>query len=137
LLTGTAFLLALVSFGQTNPGFKKTAAPPRTVTEVSPTSIESNLVQGRLIMTKTLTKGDGNAFVASYTLTWSNTAGFNSRKPIKITLNKSSFDAVFQNGGTEFSKHYDKLSQFVQEKQLNLTEEKGWVDLVTYFNGLQ
>jgi hypothetical protein len=131
-----AVLATSVVHGQGNPGFKKTAAPPRTILEVSPSAIETNLVQGRLIMTKSLNKGEGSSFIASYVLTWSNTAGFNSRKPIKIKLDEASFDAVFRNGGAEFSKHLEKMTAYVQEKKLNLTEEKAWVELITYFNGL-
>lgn len=100
------------------------------------TSYETNLVAGVLSLTKGAQKGDGLAFETIYTLVRSKDPVLNNRKPIRIGLSRKSFDSVFTYVSAEMSARRVLLDRYVTEQKILLDTEKGWVDLVRYYNSL-
>ncbi|MES2371410.1 MAG: hypothetical protein V4557_02445 [Bacteroidota bacterium] len=99
-------------------------------------SFETNLVPGGLTLTKGSKNGDGLAFETFYTLVRSKDPVLNNRKPIKIGLSRKSFDSVFTYVSAELSARRVQLERYVTEQKISLDTEKGWIDLVRYYNSL-
>jgi hypothetical protein len=140
----TLFLLAILSTGLVTRAQKiplARATPVSKSVEVAKegtvTSFETNLVPGRLSLTKAFQKGDGQVFEVAYALVKNNDASFNNRKPVRIALNRKSFDSVFTKVSSEVAGKFNILNKYVQDNSLSLNEEKGWISLVKYYNSLQ
>ena len=118
----------------------KAAAPVSKKLEVAKegtiVSFETNLVAGDLSLTKGYQKGDGEIAATFYTLVKSRDLTFNNGKPIKIGLSRKSYDSVFTRVSAEVSAKRPVLDKYISEKKISLDSEKGWVDLVRFYNSL-
>ena len=119
---------------------KKTASapvlPPRTVSIATATSFESTLVTGNLSFIKTFQQGDGKDFVAVYSVAKTNDASFNNRKPIQVSLSRQSFDSVFTKTSSDLAAKWNQLNKYVESNKISLSDEKGWMNVINYFNSL-
>jgi hypothetical protein len=126
--------------GKTGGNTLKAAAPVSKKIEVAkegtPVSFETNLVPGILTLTKGYQKGDGDAFETFYTLVKYKDPTFNNRKPVRIGLSRKSFDSVFTYVSAEMSAKRVILDRYLAEQKISLDNEKGWIALVRYYNGL-
>jgi len=136
----TFILICFLLAGIFSMAQKKTssapAAAPKTMNNVSATSFESTIAAGTLSLIKTFRQGDGKDFVAIYSLAKSNDASFNNRKPIQISLSRQSFDSVFTKTSSDLNAKWGVLNKYIESNKLLLTEERTWINLVNYFNGL-
>ena len=107
-------------------------------TTVSPTSFESSLVQGKLALLKVFTKEGANSeFSLVYkVVSYSNTGLLNNGKPVSIRLNQQSLDSLFTRTSPELSAKSASIKKYVLDNKISLTEEKGWVSVLNYFNRL-
>jgi hypothetical protein len=108
-------------------------APPKVGKTAEALSFSSTLAEGKLIFTKVFKRDNSNAFVPSYTL---QNPSHNNGQPVEIKLNKENFDTYFKTT-QELSSKWTLVAKFAQEKNLSYSEEKGWVTLIGYYNGLQ
>jgi hypothetical protein len=136
LILGSFLLAGIFTYAQkkTTTGAVKTA--PKTVITATPTSFESSLVNGTLSFIKTFQQGDGKDFVAVYSLSKSNDASFNNRKPIQISLSRQSFDSVFTKTTSDLAAKWALMNKYIESNKVSLTNEKGWIDVIGYFNAL-
>lgn len=100
------------------------------------TGYEATIAAGRLSLAKVITAEEGEPVVQGYTLTLYSDNSFNNRKPVKIGLSRKSFDSVFTRGSAEMVAKYPKLNKYVTDNKLSLSEEKGWISIIEYFNTL-
>jgi len=115
-------------------GAQTAKEPPPTVGKTAEAlSFSSNLAEGKLIFTKVFKRDNSNAFVPSYSL---QNPSHNNGQPLEIKLNKENFDTYFKTT-QELSSKWTQVVKFAQEKNLSYTEEKGWMSLIGYYNGLQ
>lgn len=136
------FLLSFLLFGfvanaQTATTAKK-AEPPLIARTASLISFEATLVSGKLNLFKTLTRDPETSNTSlSYILTGSeNPKNFNSGKPLGIKLSRDFFDGAFMRSSPEIADKFASLTRFVQDKNLSLNDEKGWISLINYYNSL-
>lgn len=115
-----------------NPVSKKT----EVAKEGTVVGFQTNLVPGDLTLTKGYQKGDGLAFETVYTLIRSKDPVANNRKPIRIGLSRKSFDSVFTYVSAEMSARRVILDKYITDQKISLNSEKGWIDLVRYYNNL-
>ncbi len=130
LLTGV-FCLAQKKTNTTPP-----ASPARSTVNATTNSFESTLVTGNLNFIKTFQPGDGKDFVAVYSLAKTDDASFNNRKPIQISLSRQSFDSVFTKTSSDLAAKWNQLNKYIESNKILLSEEKGWMNVISYFNGL-
>ncbi len=125
-----------------NAQTRKNNSGAQPVTAAAPTkegvltSFETSLATGTLSLNKVIEKGDGQSFVTSYTLSKSGDASFNNGKPLKIQLNKQSFDQAFPKTSSEAAAKWNSLNKYVTNRKISLTDEKGWIAAVNYYNSL-
>ncbi len=130
-------LMGSFSFAQ-----KKTTSAPTTPVKATVSanattnSFESTLVAGNLNFIKTFQQGDGKDFVALYSLAKTNDASFNNRKPIQISLSRQSFDSVFTKTNSELAGKWNQLNKYIESNKVLLSDEKGWINVISYFNSL-
>ena len=99
-------------------------------------SFETDITYGKLILSKT-TKQEGNAdLITSYKVFDRNDRTFNNKKPLVITLTKQSFTTTFSNTTTEMAAKLPLLLKYIDDNKLVLTEEKGWIYVINYYNSL-
>lgn len=138
ILIGFLFI-GFAADAQSGNGSKQ-ASPPRTITNVTPFSYESAIVQGKLNLNKTFNREqNGTDYTLSYNLTASseNSNPFNNGKPLEIKLTKDFFDGVFLKASADIAGRSSLLAKFVQEKNILLTGEKGWISVISYYNDLR
>ena len=99
-------------------------------------SFETDIAYGKLILTKT-TKQEGNAdLITTYKVFDRNDRTFNNRTPLMITLTKQSFNNTFSNTTTEMAAKLPLLLKYIDDNKLVLSEEKGWINVINYYNSL-
>lgn len=135
-----SFLLAgMVSYAQTGSS-TGSSGKVKTVDKIGPTatvtSFESSLVTGNLSLIKIFVQGETKEFVPVYNLSKSNDPTFNNRQPVQISLSRQSFDSVFTKTNAELSGKWNLLNKYVENNKIVLSEEKGWVAVISYFNSL-
>ena len=135
-----SFLLAgMVSYAQTSSS-SGPSGKVKVADKIGPTatvlSFESSLVTGNLSLIKTLVKGETKEFAPVYHLSKSNDASFNNRQPIQISLSRQSFDSVFSKTNAELAGKWNQLNKYVENNKIVLSEERGWVAVISYFNSL-
>ncbi len=130
------FVLAVSGMAQTKPAVPKTTAAPKTIATATPSSFEASLVQGTLTLNKELKQGDGKDFIAVYTLL-KDDAGFNGRKPIRVSLSRQSFDSVFTRTTADLAAKWPILNKHIEDNKLTLTSENDWINLISLFNNLR
>lgn len=146
IAVGTAFMkqsILLVSFllaGMVSHGQTSSSGKVKPVDKIGPTatviSFESSLVTGNLSLIKTFIKGGTTEFVSVYHLSKSNDASFNNRQPVQISLSRQSFDSVFTKTNAELAGKWNQLNKYVENNKIVLSEERGWVAVISYFNSL-
>jgi len=110
---------------------------PKVFNVVGPSEYESSLVSGKLTLNRSYVKDQGsNSYKLSYTIVSSDLGSSDKVKTLELKLSKDFFEVAFLKFSADISARSASLSKFVQEKNLSLTDEKGWVDLVRYFNAL-
>ncbi len=124
----------IFSFAQ-NKNNATTASVMKPSTEAIATSFEAELVSGSLSFIKTFKKGNGKEFIPVYSLS-KNDVYFNGRKPIPISLSKQSFDSVFTKTTSDLAGKWATMNKYIESNKISLTEEKGWINVISYFNGL-
>jgi hypothetical protein len=132
--------LVICANGQTrknNSSTQPVVTAPAPTKEGVLTSFETSLAPGALSLNKVIEKGDGQSFVTSYTLSKRGDASFNNGKPLKIQLNKESFEQAFPKTSSEASAKWNSLNKYVTNRKISLTDEKGWIAAVNYYNSLQ
>lgn len=102
---------------------------------IAPTSFESQIVNGKLTLIKTVTRdGNGNPQTPSYSVICYDDPKFlNNGKAVDIRLTQLSFESFFSSNNALSSKKQD-LAKFVQQNNINLTDEKGWIATIKHFN---
>lgn len=120
-------VLVVNGMAQTKP------AASKTIATATPSSFEASLVQGTLTLNKELKQGDGKDFVVVYTLL-KNDAGFNGRKPIRVSLSRQSFDSVFTRTTADLAAKWPLLNKHIEDNKLTLTTENDWISLINRFN---
>lgn len=96
---------------------------------------EKVLYPGRLSFSKAYRQSEyGPAFTLVYSLRISADNSFNNRQPVAIGLSRKSFDSVFTRGSSELAAKYPMLNKYVNDNNISLTDEKGWIAVVKYFN---
>jgi hypothetical protein len=113
-------------------------APAKAVVSATATttSFESTLVAGNLSFIKTFQQGDGKGFVAHYSLAKTDDASFNNRKPIQISLSRQSFDSVFTKTSSDLAGKWNQVNKYIESNKILLSDEKGWMNVINYFNSL-
>ncbi len=108
---------------------------PKTI---SPSSFESPIVNGKLTMLRTTERdANGNPTPPSYSIICYEDPSFlNNGKAVDVRLTQLSFESFFNSNAAIASKK-QAVVKFVQEKNLPLTEEKGWINALKYFNSLK
>ena len=111
---------------------------PKTFNVVNPNNYESSLVQGKLILNKKIEKiQNSNSFSSpSYTIISSNESSSLKEKPLEIKLSNQFFETVFLRATTEISDKSAYLIKFVQVNKISLNDEKGWIELIKFYNNL-
>lgn len=99
---------------------------------------ESALVSGKLTLSKVFTRDQetSNSTVSYSISATSNASQFNNGKPLDIKLNRDSFDGAFIRSSADIAGKSTQLNRFLQEKNIALTDEKGWISLIHYYNSL-
>lgn len=124
---------------KTNATTTETATPAKPAPQnVAPTSFENSLVQGRVTLLKAFhASATGAPLPTTYLVAcYAEPNLLNNGKPLDITLTQQSFDNVFKST-TGMASRYPALSKYVADNKLNLTDEKGWIAAVKYFNSLK
>lgn len=111
---------------------------PKTFNVVNPNNYESSLVQGKLILNKKIERiQNSNSFSSpSYTIISSNESSSLKEKPLEIKLSNQFFETVFLRATTEISDKSAYLIKFVQVNKISLNDEKGWIELIKFYNNL-
>jgi hypothetical protein len=132
------FVLAAAFSNAQKTNSTKSADGVRVVVTVTPNVFESNLAAGKLNLLKTLTiDQQGSAPKISYSLAGSSIfKSFNSGKPLEIKLSKNSFEGALLRALGDTGDKSSALTQFVQQKNLSLDDEKEWIALINYYNNL-
>lgn len=130
------FILAVNGMAQTKPAATKPTTAPKTIATATPSSFEASLVLGTLTLNKELKQGEGKDFIAVYTLL-KNDAGFNGRKPIRVSLSRQSFDSVFTRTTADLAAKWPVLNKHIEDNKLTLTTENDWINLISLFNNLR
>lgn len=130
-------LSGFIGQAQTASQFKHVAAPPRVYASATPSSYETNLTQGKIILSKTFKKGDTEDFETIYTLINNAGRSVDNRKPIRVAMNQRSFDSVFTRVSAEMSDKWPVLNKYITENKLSMADEKGWISVINYYNSLQ
>ncbi|MEN9684773.1 MAG: hypothetical protein RLZZ28_559 [Bacteroidota bacterium] len=141
LVVFTGMFFCAISQSKTNGTASKnsTTKPPaqtKTAAIATPTEFESQIVYGKLILTKTIIQGDGQVATIRYTLSNFTDRSLNNRKPISVAISKNSFDSVFTKTTAELAAKYPSLNKFIAEKNISLADEKGWIAVLNYYNSL-
>lgn len=136
LLVTALVVLTVSGMAQTKPAATKTTAAPKTIATATPSSFEASLVQGTLTLNKELKQGDGKDFITVYTLLKKD-AGFNGRKPIRVSLSRQSFDSVFTRTTADLAAKWPLLNKHIEDNKLTLTTENDWISLINLFNNLR
>ncbi len=141
LLITAGFLLAgICVFGQKKAVTATPVAPSTSNVPVSTNgvfaSFESSLVSGTISLNKSFKQGDGKDIIVVYSLQ-KNDPYFNGRKPIPISLSKQSYDSVFTKTTSDLAGKWAVMNQYITENKIPLSTEKGWIDIITYFNKLK
>lgn len=132
--------LAIAGMAQTqtkNSLFKKVDPLPNTNTPKEAVIIgySANIAAGELTLIKSLQKsGEGSSMVLSYSVTKRNDNSFNGGKPLSVTLDAGSFDALFSQ--SSLSSRRSQVRKYVADHNLSLSDEKGWVAAIRYYNGI-
>jgi hypothetical protein len=114
------------------PAQQRGVAVPKNI---SPTTFESQIVNGKLTLIKTVTRdANGNPQTPTYSVTCYDDPKFlNNGKALEIRLTQLSFETLFSSNSTLSAKKQD-LAKFVQQNNINLTDEKGWITTIKHFN---
>ena len=122
---------------QTSTASKK-ADPPLIARSATILYFESTLASGKLNFCKTMTRDQETSNTSlSYMLSVSeNTKTFNNGKPLGIKLSRDFFEGAFMRSSPEIADKSAALTRFVQDKNISLTDEKGWISLINYYNSL-
>ena len=116
----------------------KQAAPPRTYASATPSSFESDLISsGKVRFSKAFKQGDGKDFVAIYSIRNTGERNLEQNRPIQVKLGRESFDSVFTKTTADMAAKWKILDKYITDNKISLTEERGWVNVLTYYNGLQ
>ena len=116
---------------------KSSTVTPQTFNIVGPTNYESSLIQGKLILYKKFAKDAGNSgYTLSYSLTSSNEKSPIKDKPLEMKLSKDFYETVFLKASPEIADKSAYLNKFVSERNISLADEKGWIEVIRYFNAL-
>ena len=135
LLMATAIWFAGDAQAKTN-ATRAASATPKIIPTTTPTSFETNLAQGKINLTKAFKKTDGSQFLVVYSISYATARAANNRKSMEIKLDQTSFDAIFSAPSSEMSGKTGQLNKYILDHKISLTEEKGWTDLINYYNGL-
>jgi hypothetical protein len=136
LVLTTAVLFADAQTKKTNVSPAPAAKSPVSSTATL-TSFETSLVQGKLTLRKTFNKSsDGALFTTNYSVVNSTSRASDNSKVVSISLNRESFEMVFTRGTTDMTDKLPTLNKFISDKNISLTEEKGWVAVLDYYNNL-
>ena len=130
-------LAVFICHAQTATQFKHVAAPPRVYATATPSAFETSLTQGKITLYKTYKKGDTKDFETIYTIINNAGRSVDNRRPIHVAMNQTSFDSVFTRVSAEMSDKWPILNKYITENKLSLTDEKGWISVINYYNGLQ
>ena len=129
-------IIGLVASAQSKTNSTKAVASPKPVINSTINSFETDIAYGKLILTKT-TKQEGNAdLITTYKVFDRNDRTFNNRTPLMITLTKQSFNNTFSNTTTEMAAKLPLLLKYIDDNKLVLSEEKGWINVINYYNSL-
>ena|GEM_PF-950601 len=116
---------------------KSNVVTPQTFNVVGPTNYESSLIQGKLTLNKKFAKDAGNSgYTLSYTLISSNEKSPIKDKPLEMKLTKDFYETIFLKASPEISDKSASLNKFVTERNISLSDEKGWIEIIRYFNAL-
>lgn len=128
-------VVSLAASAQSKTNSTKATSNPKPVVNSNINTFESDIAYGKLILTKTLHQSENKELVTSYKLFDRYDRNFNNRNPLMVTLSKQSFDNAFANT-IEMAAKLPLLNKFINENKLVLSEEKGWVAVVNYYNSL-
>ena len=129
-------VVSLIASAQAKTNSTKATANLKPVLNSKINTFESDLVYGKLIFTKSTHQDENKELITSYKLFDRNDRTFNTRKPLMVILSKQSFDNVFANTTTDMATKLPILNKFIDENKLVLSEEKGWVTVLNYYNSL-
>ena len=116
---------------------KSSAVTPQTFNIVGPTNYESSLIQGKLTLNKKFAKDAGTSgYALSYSLVSSNEKSPIKDKPLEMKLSKDFYETVFLKASPEIADKSAYLNKFVSDRNISLADEKGWVEVIRYFNAL-
>lgn len=116
---------------------KSSAVTPQTFNIVGPTNYESSLIQGKLTLNKKFAKDAGTSgYTLSYSLVSSNEKSPIKDKPLEMKLSKDFYETVFLKASPEIADKSAYLNKFVSDRNISLADEKGWVEVIRYFNAL-
>ncbi len=116
----------------------KVAAPPRTYATATPSSFRSDLISsGKVRFTKTLKPGENNDVITIYSIRNTGERNLEQNRPIQIRLSRESFDSVFTKTSADMAARWKTLDKYITDNKLSLTEERGWVTILSYYNELQ
>ena len=128
--------VSLAASAQSKTNTTKATSNPKPVVNSNINTFESDIVYGKLILTKSTHQVENKELVTTYKLLDRYDQTFNNRNPLMVTLTKQSFDNVFTNTTTDMAAKLPLLNKFIDENKLVLSEEKGWVAVVNYYNSL-
>ena len=129
--------LSLYTFAQVTTSAAKKEATPKTYNIVSPGSYEATIVSGKASISKLQVKeGSGNAYISKYSLLIEADKPDGKEKVIEMKLSKQYFETVFLNASPDISQKSARLTKYVSDRNMLLTDEKDWILLVKYYNSL-
>ena len=143
----TKFLLFILSFAlvgmvssqntkSTSSNTKKDVQP-RVYKVVNPDDYETSIVNGKLILYKRLEKDPKTSIYAtSYSIGSSIEKSTLSQKHVGLVLTNQFFETTFLSASPEIAEKSAILKKYVTDKNISLTDEKGWSILVKYYNDL-
>ncbi|MDE3251994.1 MAG: hypothetical protein KGO92_04250 [Bacteroidota bacterium] len=102
----------------------------------TPIGYSSNLSQGKITFTKTFVPGDGKQFNAVYTLAVNENPSINNGKKETVTLSRNALQDFFSTHPAIADK-WNSVNKFITDNKISLTDEKGWVAAIQYFNNMQ
>lgn len=119
----------------------KTASVAPAATKVNitllPDSFESTLAAGKINLLKTFAViQEGSAAKLSYSLTGSAGFRYNGGKPMDVRISRAFYDGQFLQSSADISSKSAILLKYIQDKNINLDDEKGWISLISYYNAL-
>ncbi len=110
---------------------------PRVYKVVNPDTYETSIVNGKLILYKKMDKDPKTAvYATSYSIGSSNEKSLLAQKHLELTMTSLFFETTFLQSAPEITEKSAILKKYVLDKNISLTDEKGWTSLIKHFNDL-